>query len=246
MSRITCIAIFCAILTVQAKFPNDPKACKYGDGECIVKFINDLVSKKSATGDRDINLVQIDPLPVAKLQLKQGEDSPVNIDLTFTDNKLVGLSTMTYTKVKGFGKNLAQKHELLWNIKKISVLGPYTISGKVLILPISGNGVSNMTMVNAEAKTTFIGKPIEKNGETYMDVTNFKLYLNPERIYYHFTNLFNGDKALGDNMNAFLNDNWEAIFGEVKLSLESAFGEVYHAIIRNVFTKYPYDKYFID
>lgn len=91
---------------------------------------------------------------------------------------------------------------------------------------------------------SFTGKPVEKDGETYMEATNLKLSTKPERLYYHFSNLFNGDKALGDNMNTFLNDNWEAIFLEVQQSMQTAFAEIFQAIITNVFSKYPYAKFF--
>ncbi|XP_017844864.1 uncharacterized protein LOC108601476 [Drosophila busckii] len=193
---------------------DDPKPCKYGDSECLLKTINYFVSEKHKEGDRSINLVKLDPLPVAKMNINQGADSPVNIDLTFTNNNLLGIGDITFIGVKGFGKNIDKKHELKFKVPRLSLVGPYDIKGKVLILPISGSGKSNMTMVNAELTFSFTGKSVEKNGEMYMEATNVNLLTKPERCYYQFSNLFNGDKALGDNMNAFLNDNWEAIFKE--------------------------------
>ncbi|XP_062123312.1 uncharacterized protein LOC133836737 [Drosophila sulfurigaster albostrigata] len=244
MSRLICFLVLCTIVAVQAKFPDDPKPCKHGDTKCILNIINYLIAEESTTGVRELNLVKLDPLPVAKMSLKQGAESPVNIDLTFTDNNILGISTMKFTKVKGFGKDLAKKHELQVHANKLSLVGPYSIKGKVLILPISGNGKSNMTLVNSDVTVVFTGKPLEKNGETYMEATNMKILIKPERLYYYFSNLFNGDKALGDNMNAFLNDNWDAIFMEVQKSIQSAFSEIFQAIVSKVFSKYPYDKFF--
>ncbi|XP_030565909.1 protein takeout-like [Drosophila novamexicana] len=244
MSRIIFIVVLCSVLAVQAEFPADPKPCKYGDSGCIVKMINYLIREKAMQGDRDFNLVKLDPLPVAKMNIKQGAESPVNIDLTFKDNQLLGISTMKFRKVKGFGKDIAKKHEILFNAGKLSLVGPYNIKGKVLILPISGTGKSNMTLVNCDIVLSFTGKPFEKNGETYMEASNLKITTKPDRMYYYFTNLFNGDKALGDNMNAFLNDNWEAIFLEVKQSMELAFAGIFQTIITDVFSKYPYAKFF--
>lgn len=77
-----------------------------------------------------------------------------------------------------------------------------------------------------------------------MEATDLKLAAKPGRIYYHFDNLFNGDKALGDNMNTFLNDNWEAIFVEVQKSFENEFAAIFQKIISKVFSKYPYEKFF--
>lgn len=77
-----------------------------------------------------------------------------------------------------------------------------------------------------------------------MEATDLKLLAKPKRIFYHFENLFNGDKTLGDNMNSFLNDNWEAIFKEVQESFQNAFADIFQKIISDVFSKYPYDKFF--
>lgn len=60
----------------------------------------------------------------------------------------------------------------------------------------------------------------------------------------HFSNLFNGNKELGDNMNLFLNENWSDIFMEVKLSIEKAFVKVVKDYINNVFENIPYNSLF--
>nr|XP_032291368.1 protein takeout isoform X3 [Drosophila virilis] len=115
MSQVVLIVILCTVLAVRADFPDDPKPCKYGDSKCIVKLINELISEKATRGAPDFNLMKLDPLPVPTTNVKQGEDSPVNIDLTFKDNKVHGISTMKIRKVKGFGKDMTQKHEILLN-----------------------------------------------------------------------------------------------------------------------------------
>ncbi|KAH8414039.1 hypothetical protein KR222_002846, partial [Zaprionus bogoriensis] len=222
----------------------DPKPCKHGDSQCIMNIINYLMREKATEGDPDLNLAKLDPLLIAKINIKQGAESPVNIDLTFKDNVVRGLKTLKFTKVRGFGKNITKKHELQVTASELSLIGPYDIKGKVLILPISGTGKSNITMVNLNLQIVFTGKAYEKNGESYMEATNLKLLAKPSRIFYQFDNLFNGDKALGDNMNTFLNENWDSIYGEVQQSLQSSFAEIFQAIISNVFSKYPYDKFF--
>ncbi|KAH8358932.1 hypothetical protein KR093_003376, partial [Drosophila rubida] len=260
---LSIMSIHCVAHLVHTFIADDPQPCKHGDTECILSRINYFIGEKSTLGDRDINLVKLDPLPVARVNLKQGAESAVSIDLTFTDNNIYGISTMQFKKVKGFGEDLTKKHELQLHAAKLSLVGPYKIKGKVLILPISGTGKSNMTLgkfklmnvfrkctkslspsVNSDISIVFTGKPFEKDGETYMEANNLKIQVKPQRLYYHFSNLFNGDKALGDNMNVFLNENWDAIYTEVQQSMQSAFAEIFQAIISKVFSKYPYDKFF--
>ncbi|XP_017052330.2 uncharacterized protein LOC108095673 [Drosophila ficusphila] len=245
MFRIALAVAFCLFVSVQAIFPDDPKPCKYGDGECIIKLCNTLFSQRSSEEEPGLNLKSLDPLKVDKMIISQGESSSaVGISLTFTDNLLYGIKDQRVVKVKGFGKDLTTKHEVRLVTKTISLIGPYTIQGKVLILPISGTGISNMTMANIKVIVSFWGKPLEKNGETYLDVTDLKFTMKPESNHYHFTNLFNGDKALGDNMNVFLNENSEAIYKETASAIDRAFSELYLGVVKGVFSKLPYAKFF--
>jgi len=87
---------------------------------------------------------------------------------------------------------------------------------------------------------------LEKNGEIYLDVTNFKITMKPESTHYHFSNLFNGDKALGDNMNVFLNENSEAIYKETASAIDKSFSQLYMGIVKGVFSKLPYSKLFAE
>lgn len=50
-------------------------------------------------GHSGINLIPVDPLHIPNIEIKQGAESPVNIELKFTDVDLVGLSNCRFTKI---------------------------------------------------------------------------------------------------------------------------------------------------
>lgn len=50
-------------------------------------------------GLRDINLVRLDPLHVNEVDIIQGNESPVNVNLNFKDVDLYGLSEVNVKKV---------------------------------------------------------------------------------------------------------------------------------------------------
>lgn len=56
--------------------------------------------REKSQGDGSINLVKLDPLEVNKVAMKQGADSPVNIDLVFTKNNIYGLKSAKVIKVR--------------------------------------------------------------------------------------------------------------------------------------------------
>jgi len=242
--RIAIVYLFCLTCFVTAKFPKDIQKCKYGDGDCIVAEANRILHS-FAGGHAGLNLVQIDPLHISDITLKQGSESPVNIELKFKESDLIGLSAHDFYSFKGFQKGDHGVHEIKLRGPVLNWIGPYKISGRMLILPIQGEGMSNLTLVGPDLTITFTGKTTTRNGKEYLYIDDMKLTFTIERFHTYFGNLYNGDKLLGDSTNVFLNENWEDIFNELKGLIFDAFGLVMQNILNSIFRKIPYDELFL-
>lgn len=102
---------------------------------------------------------------------------------------------------------------------------------------------------NVEIKLKFIPEFINgKNGNVYVKIpaNKFKLNFETSRLNLRLENLFNGNKALGDNMNLFLNQNWEAILSELKPAIRQTLSQIISGIINSAFEKLPYNDIFLD
>lgn len=99
----------------------------------------------------------------------------------------------------------------------------YTMKGRVLLLPIVGDGPCNVTLcknfeenqskvqenklnsfnfsVNMKINHYMTFDYVVRKGRTYMKATDFQVTMNPEKVVFKFDNLFNGQKELGDNIN---------------------------------------------
>lgn len=149
----------------------------------------------------------------------------------------------------GFGRNPElHKHEVHSRVPKLTLYGDYKINGRVLVLPIQGDGKSTLVFEDVDINVKFKPKLIEKRGKTYMqiDSSSFSLDFNMRNMQLQFTNLFNGDKALGDNMNVFLNENWRDIMKELNPAIVYAIEEVIKSIVNRIFNKVPYYEMFLD
>lgn len=98
--------------------------------------------------------------------------------------------------------------------------------------------------VDPDYNLHFTGKSVTRNGKVYLKPENIKLTFTISRMNFQLSNLYNGDKLLGDNTNLFLNENWKDIFNEIKKSVFSAFAQISENILTNVFAKVPYDELF--
>lgn len=170
---------------------------------------------------------------------------------------------------RGFEKIAkGSKYEVHARIPQVRMIAKYKIDGKVLILPITGSGKSNLTLGdynlallkiimkikksnftdNVDIKIKFLPNIIEKNGKQYLQIPSnkFKLVFETSRLYLQLENLFNGNKALGDNMNLFLNENWQIILEELKPAVRQTLAQILSGIINAVFDKLPYNDLFTD
>lgn len=144
----------------------------------------------------------------------------------------------------GFTDDPAGQNEIQLTFPRLELISPYSMDGRVLILPVQGNGDSNLTLINSEGSIKFTGKPVEKNGKVYMQTDNLQLSVQPAKLIMQFGNMFNGDPVLGPTTNQFLNENWADIYRELRGSVEAAFSKVIETIINNVFASLQYKNAF--
>ena len=65
------------------------------------------------------------------------------------------------------------------------------------------------------------------------------------RLSIHLSNLFNGDKVLGDTVNNFLNENWSLFWQEIQDSFGKEATKVVRGIVDKVLEQYAYDEFFL-
>jgi hypothetical protein len=116
-----------------------------------------ILIKLKIPGIPSLNIPSLDPLKIEKMYIGQGKNNPVNIGLNFTNIDLTGLSNATFYKVMGFNSNPeGDKLDIRFKSPKVTISGPYKINGKVLILPIQGNGKTNLTLGECFIPSGFI------------------------------------------------------------------------------------------
>lgn len=78
----------------------------------------------------------------------------------------------------------------------------------------------------------------EKKGDkTYLKFDGGKLTLEPKLIVFHFENLFNGDKLLGENLNKAINEGYKEIYADIRDGYEAAFSLVFQGLLNGFFSK---------
>nr|XP_026501367.1 protein takeout-like [Vanessa tameamea] len=239
------IFLFAPLTLVIAEnvLPSDFIRCRQKDNklnECLTGAVPDAL-RRMKEGIPALKVPALEPLLVSGMDIDSGS-GPVVISQNYRRIKLHGLTDSILTTYKADLKHYRLRTESI--TPKMEFIADYIMKGRILVLPIQGKGVANITMVNLIVKHDLIGEPIKKDGETYMHIKDYKVKFIPEKVSLQFSNLFNGDKRLGDQMNLFLNENSELVFNELKDSYEKSLSSVFQDITNKIFDKVPMNKIF--
>lgn len=200
-------------------------------------FIKDCLF---TSGFAPFKMPRIDPYHINSIQAEHSQgNSNFNLKSSLNDAQISGLvSTTKITRVASkFGKKFAMKVEALCD--KIELSGGYTMNGQIVVLPIKGVGKANVSMSDVTALIDFRGDFLDKNGETFINLTSFKIKLTPKHTYFFFENIFNGDPVLSETINSFMNDNMELLTEALIPGYEEKLGGEFKIIANKIFQNVP-------
>ncbi|CAK1555201.1 unnamed protein product [Leptosia nina] len=179
--------------------------CHINDQTCFEKSVNAALPQL-LSADPSLGIDSSDPLAVATIS----GDFPM-IKFTLMNPVTTGFKNCD---VKNLNINLdAETLHFDLNCPSLHTTGKYDISGRLILLPIEGNGDFDMTtgqyntIVDAELKQVK-----GADGKAYLSINSFKLKnqaLGP--IKFDFKNLFNGNKEQASNLIKFANENWKDV-----------------------------------
>ncbi|PNF14901.1 Protein takeout [Cryptotermes secundus] len=190
-------------------------------------------------GDPAYKIPPLDPFDIKEVKIIDDGPSAASISVTLTDSKIYGIRNIRMEKAE---INLDQQHHRFeLSVPLVQIIGQYEMSGRILLLPIAGKGNINLTLDHVYVVYNQYWKLAARDGETYMKRHNTTATATPENVHIHITNLFNGNKLLGDQMNIFLNENWKDAFKELSPTIFRAFSEVINSLVHALMAVIPFD-----
>ncbi|KAI5732425.1 hypothetical protein M8J76_000101 [Diaphorina citri] len=212
--------------------------------ECFMESIQSAIPVVMR-GIPKVGILPVDPLFLTRLDIGQGT-GPVSIDLNLKNVSIHGLKHAVIKSVEYDIDNYKFGPAMFDINHNVVIEGQYSIKGKIMVLPIVGNGKCNITLVHPKLELKNLqGKPFEKNGKTYIKLEKVLISISKvEKMYIHLENLFNGNKELSEQMNVFLNENWSDIIKELMPAIETALEAVVKEIGNRLFSKIAYEEFF--
>ncbi|KAG5887713.1 hypothetical protein JTB14_020016 [Gonioctena quinquepunctata] len=192
-------------------------------------------------GNPDLKMPSYIPFRIPMLKM---EPSP-GLNLKLMDLDYYGLDK---AELKDLDINL-EKQKIFMKIfhPKATSKFNYEISGKLLSFALEGQGPGMMITENATSLETLTYKLFERDGKQYINLSSLNLDINhdPGQVHYHFDNLFNGNKILGDSFNNFLNDNPKEVEEIVKIPIIQVIKAMFSIMMSSLFKGVSMDEVFI-
>ncbi|XP_030754804.1 protein takeout-like [Sitophilus oryzae] len=244
MLYFSIIVVLCLSVVYGAKnLPDYIVACKRYDpnlNNCAAKNANNGLPRL-LKGDKEFKTPNLIPLKVPELEMKSGN----NLKIIMKDLVIDGLEAAKINTIEIDPKK--QNVIITVYVPWLSIGSDYTISGQILILPISGSGPANMTFYDNTFVYNFDYETYKKkDGKEYIKIAKSSTDIDIKRSYFNLDNLFNGNKELGENMNKFLNENSQDVVKELGYPVVA---ELVQVIVNQVFNAFlrvvPYDEILI-
>ncbi|XP_053604488.1 circadian clock-controlled protein daywake-like [Plodia interpunctella] len=197
------IFVICMHLSVMC-WALPMQKCKIDDSPCMKTAAQSMVPTLAAgmpeTDMEPLDVMRVDTIKVDLAGLK----------LVIKDADIKGLKKATIDKIS---LDMVKKELNLMYHADIVLKGQYKASGRLLILPISGDGDTVIKLKNLQIEMMIPFEIIkDENGKDVLDLKSYKFkYDVKTNVNFHMTNLFNGNKVLSDTMHTFMNENWKAL-----------------------------------
>ncbi|KAJ2951178.1 hypothetical protein O0L34_g5571 [Tuta absoluta] len=180
------------------------KPCKVGDDACILNSAQAAVPF-FADGIPDLGVTPMDPLVLEDLKSTEGD-----LKLHFKNLNVAGPRNCKFNRVT-MGADVS--HLDFEAECPITVTGQYKAEGKLLFVPIEGEGDLEvktdkiLLKLNAKVETVTGG-----DGKPHWHVASYDHTYEPqERIHFKLTNLFGGDESKAAPVLTILNESWKEV-----------------------------------
>ncbi|KAG5895537.1 hypothetical protein JTB14_010681 [Gonioctena quinquepunctata] len=239
------ISIFICLFTIyEAKdlpkyFPNchrfDPKL-----NECLLDA-TEKVKPFMARGVPELNVPPMEPFLIPEIVLEQGT-SALNFKAKLKDVLVHGLADYKFSRFDFDVPNLQFFCDV--DINRLNLEGNYTVTGKILLAPIVGEGnfVASVDNVNAFIYQKIEIKPKKGGVEYAVPVfTNSSITVGKPKAT--LEGLFGGNAELNTITNKVINDNVDELFEELRPVLEKVMTNVIEDLVLKAFeSQIPMDK----
>lgn len=230
-------------LAATNKIPESWGTCKRSDpkfDDCL-KGAMQRAMKELEKGNADYGILPLDPFKVKQLRLDKGGGGALSMDMTLSDAELVGFKNAKIETVKSDWS----KYKIVATMRtpNLDLNSLYKVVGRVLLIPINGNGKTTIKMQKTLIRLTMQGNLKKaKSGKEHLHIDNVNFELIPEKSTFRFVNPAHATQA--DLLSRVVSENDSVIMEDLRPAISEAFSQALLQIANRIFSKVPFEDAF--
>ncbi|XP_063224146.1 protein takeout-like [Bacillus rossius redtenbacheri] len=239
---ILALVVATAAVASCYQLPEFIKPCKRNDNECLKKTLQSVIPKLGK-GYRPFGLLPLDPMRVEELVVDYKMDD-VEGKMAVRNADTYGLAGIRIQDVRSFANATDFYMEVDVKFPEIFIEGAYKANGQVVVFPIRGNGVFNISMSDVAATWKLTGHVEDRDGEAYLRLDHFTMRPEVGDMKVYASDLFTGSPELNEAALRFANQFWPLVYGVLLPYVEGGWDRVMTGVANKVFQSVPYSALF--
>ncbi|XP_039953710.1 circadian clock-controlled protein daywake [Bactrocera tryoni] len=225
----------------RAQLPSFVKICRRSDPNLDVCARNSLLGMRELLhyGIPELFIPPITPLVVPEIRMDQ-DSGAIYLHSTFKDITVNGLANFTLNELHINPQKM--RMTLMMSVPNVTMNAKYKMQGKIMMMPLMGEGDFKANFSNVELSTVINAERYTRKERLYAKVKDVTVKYKLGKADLHLSNLFNGDHALGERMNTFVNENWDSLSSELRPLLETSISDIVRASAEKIFDTYSFDE----
>ncbi|KAJ1519210.1 hypothetical protein ONE63_009535 [Megalurothrips usitatus] len=169
----------------------------------------------------------------------KSQSNGILLNVTWKPASIYGLPDATLYNTKMSFEKKTMSFDVA--LPSLTLSGPHKVTGRILLLPITGSGPSKIVLTNATLHIA-MNWPIHvgADGKEYVSVGDGEVKITRcDLLEIELQGLFNGHKVLGAEMNKILNQNWRLLHQELSPSVANRIFEEFRKVIEILLKNVP-------
>ncbi|KAK3918711.1 Protein takeout [Frankliniella fusca] len=237
------LALTASAALAATKIPESWGTCKRSDpkfDECLRGAIQRAMTALEK-GSSEFGIGPLDPFKVSQLSLEKGNGGALSMDMTLSEAEIIGFKNARVESVQ----TDMNKFKIVANMRtdKLDLNSLYKVTGRVLLIPINGNGKTTIKMQKPLLRLSMQGglkKGADGNDHLHIESTTFEII--PEKANFRFVNPAHAVQA--DLLSRVVSENDKVIMTELQPAISQAFNKRLLEITNRIFDKVAFEDVF--
>ncbi|XP_052121870.1 protein takeout-like [Frankliniella occidentalis] len=192
-------------------------------------------------GNSEFGITPLDPFKVSQLNLEKGNGGALSLDMTLSEAELVGFKNARVESVK----TDMNKFKIVATMRtdKLDLNSLYKVTGRVLVIPINGNGKTTIKMQKPLLRLSMQGG-LKKgdDGKDHLHIESTTFEIIPEKATFKFVNPAHAVQA--DLLSTIVSENDRVIMAELQPAISQAFNKRLLDVTNRIFEKVAFEDVF--